>query len=342
MKRRKIMACLTALAAAAALMSMPVLAEEAAQDTYISELTGEPVSASLKDQRPVAVMVDNESIAYPHYGTADADVVYELMNSTANGHITRLMAVVKDWGKITQLGSIRSCRPTNIMMAAEWNAVLCHDGGPFYVDTYFAQDYARDHFSGTFSRVNNGKDWEFTEYCLSGDLEQNFSSTGVSRTYNSFAPEGNRHFRFMTYGTEKDMSLCLGTFETQTAVLPFEHTNSTLRYNAETRTYDYYCYGNLHTDAETGKVMTFKNALILKCPYTLYDANGYMVYNVVQQDLPGYYLCNGYAQPITWSKTSESAVTTYADIEGDELALNPGKIYICLVPDDKWDSLALS
>ena len=26
---------------------------------------------------------------------------------TANGRITRLMAIVKDWGKITQFGSIR-------------------------------------------------------------------------------------------------------------------------------------------------------------------------------------------------------------------------------------------
>ena len=30
-----------------------------------------------KDQRPIAVMVDNERTALPHFGTADADVVYE-------------------------------------------------------------------------------------------------------------------------------------------------------------------------------------------------------------------------------------------------------------------------
>ena len=33
------------------------------------------------------------------------------------------MAIVKDWGKIEQFGSIRSTRSTNIMLAAEWNAV---------------------------------------------------------------------------------------------------------------------------------------------------------------------------------------------------------------------------
>ena len=144
-----VIACVPALAEEAAVAEAPAAGEAVqAEGTYISELTGEPISSELKDQRPIAAMVDNESTAYPHYGVAEGDVVYELMNSTANGHITRLMVLQKDWGKVQQLGSIRSVRPTNIMLAAEWNAVLCHDGGPFYVDEYFAKDYGKDHFSG--------------------------------------------------------------------------------------------------------------------------------------------------------------------------------------------------
>ena len=68
--------------------------------------------------------------------------MYEMMNSTANGRITRLMALVKDWEKITRFGNIRSTRSTNVMLAAEWNAVLCHDGGPFYIDPYISRDYS--------------------------------------------------------------------------------------------------------------------------------------------------------------------------------------------------------
>ena len=63
---------------------------------YRSELTNELIDDSLKDQRPIAVMVDNESIALPHYGLSHADVVYEMMNSTLNGRITRFMALFKD------------------------------------------------------------------------------------------------------------------------------------------------------------------------------------------------------------------------------------------------------
>lgn len=137
--------------------------EVAPEHSYRSELTNEWIDEDLKDQRPIAVMVDNEKTALPHYGLTEADVVYEIMNSTLNDRITRFMVLVKDWESITQLGSIRSVRPTNFMLAAEWNAVLCHDGGPFFIDTWVAKDYTNN-FSGGFARFSNGKATEFTEY----------------------------------------------------------------------------------------------------------------------------------------------------------------------------------
>lgn len=90
-------------------------------------------------------MVDNDERALPHYGTADADVVYELMNSLENNRVTRLMCIVKDWENITQLGSIRSAaRPTFCSMNGY---VLCHDGGPFYIDQYLSSP-TLPHISG--------------------------------------------------------------------------------------------------------------------------------------------------------------------------------------------------
>ena len=142
---------------------------------YRSELTNEWISEDLKDQRPIAAMVDNEKTALPHYGVSKADVVYEMTNSLANDGITRLMVLVKDWESIEQLGSIRSTRPTNLVIAPEWNAIVCHDGGPFYIDDYLAKPFV-DNFSGTFSRVDNGKSREFTEYICPGDLDKNFES----------------------------------------------------------------------------------------------------------------------------------------------------------------------
>lgn len=306
---------------------------------YRSELTNELISEELKNQRPIAAMVDNEIKALPHYGINNADVVYEMMNSTKNGRITRLMALVKDWGSIEQLGSIRSVRPTNILLAAEWNAVICHDGGPFYIDPYFANDYA-DHFSGTFSRVNNGKAREFTEYILPGDLEKNFKNTGVDTEYNEYYP--GPHYQFATEANPVDLTDMVNTKDATKVILPFEHNGSYLEYNEETQTYDYFEYGSAHVDAgDNNKQTSFKNVLIQNCTFHQYDENGYMIFNCIDSGRFGYYLTNGKAILVTWRKTSDTDVTRYFDCEENEIVLNTGKTYVALVPDDNWSDLVI-
>lgn len=308
---------------------------------YRSELTNEWISTDIQNQRPIAVMVDNESIALPHYGTAEGDIVYELMNSLANNRITRLMIVLKDWGKITQMGNIRSTRPSNILLAPEWNAVLVHDGGPFYVNDYFVKPFAAQHFSGDFSRVNNGKSMEFTEYVLSGDLQGKFAATGFPTNYNEFRNPDIAHFNFAT----EDQPIVLSSlYQAQGASevsLPFYHNSSTLRYNSATGTYDYYEYGQLHQDAEDGQVMSFKNVILQDCSYEKLDENGYMKYNVVDYNKPGYYITNGEAIPITWTKSDEQDLTRYYDANGQEITINTGKTYIALVPEDTWNEVGI-
>ncbi len=309
---------------------------------YFSELTGEPISESIKDQRPIAAMVDNEKTALPHYGTSEADVVYELMNSTKNDRITRLMCIVKDWGSIEQLGSIRSTRPTNILLAAEWNAVLCHDGGPLYNDQYFAREWSA-HFSGTFSRINNGKAREFTEYIVSGDLDSNFSNyankAGYETTYNQYANEGS-HFKFVEYGTEFKLSDKYSkTYGCTIAALPFKHNMSQLVYNSETKEYEYYEYDDRHEDAEDGAPLSFKNVILQKCTFTQLDDNGYLIYNCIDPGNNGWYLTNGEAKDIAWNKLTETGKTMYYDETGAELEINTGKTYIALIPADAWDQV---
>lgn len=313
--------------------------------TYRSELTGEPISEDLKDQRPVAIMVDNEKTALPHYGTAKADIVYELMNSTANDRITRLMCVYKDWqgdDSAEQIGSIRSTRPTNIILCAEYNAVLCHDGGPFYNDPYFEEGIV-EHFSGNFPRVSNGKDIEFTEYVTKDSLVSRFESTGYSTTYNENAPSRDSHFTFADYGTTVDLSETGGdnVVDATDIKLPFKHNSSELKYNEETGLYDYYDYGELHKDADTEDTMSFTNVILQDCSFTQYDENGYLIYNCIGLD-QGWYITGGKAMPITWEKADEKDITKYYDADHNEIQINQGKTYISLVPSDGWDSLTLN
>lgn len=323
--------------------------EVAPEHSYRSELTNEWIDEDLKDQRPIAVMVDNEKTALPHYGLTEADVVYEIMNSTLNDRITRFMVLVKDWESITQLGSIRSVRPTNFMLAAEWNAVLCHDGGPFFIDTWVAKDYTNN-FSGGFARFSNGKATEFTEYITYDKytnsnkgktydgLKQRFANSKYTTTYNQYY-EGP-HFQFaadeQTFSDRSDA-------DTATVVeLPFPHNKSTLKYNESTGTYDYYEYGAAHLDPlHDSAQLTFKNVILQNTTFSELG-EGYLIYNAIDSGRDGYYITNGQVIEVTWTKSGESDITVYYDKKtGKEIELNTGKTYISLIPSDSWSDLVI-
>ena len=298
-----------------------------------NELTGLEVSDALVNQRPVAIMVDNEKKALKHYGTAEADIVYEMMNSIANGRVTRLMCLYKDWQNLKQTGSIRSTRTTNVMLTGEYNAVLVHDGGPFYIKTYLAQPYAAN-LSGGFTRVKNGKPTEFTEYVFGTELVKRFNKSKLSTNY-TYPLERATHFVFGA----ADADLAAGTPVNNVDMSNvFLHNKSKLSYNAATRTYDYYEYGSIHQDAEDNQVLTFKNVLLQCVPFTQLDKNGYLTYNVVGTGA-GFYITNGKAVPITWAKGSETGITHYYNADGSEITVNRGKTYIGLLPSDSWDKL---
>ena len=301
-----------------------------------NELTGLEVSDAIAAQRPVAIMVDNEKKALAHYGTAEADIVYEMMNSTANGRITRLMCLYKDWTNLAQTGSIRSTRTTNVILSGEYNAVLIHDGGPFYINTYLAQPYAA-HISGGFTRVKNGKPTEFTEYVFGPEMVRRFTKSKLSTNYTT-ALERGTHFLFYPADTDLTAGVPAGTVDLTDV---FQRNSSKLVYNAATMTYDYYEFGLLHQDAEDGQTMTFKNVLLQDVSFNQLDKNGYLTYNVIGQGV-GYYLTNGKVIPITWTKGSETGFTHYYGPDGSEISVNRGKTYIGLVPADSWDKVKLN
>lgn len=309
------------------------------ENMYLSELTGEPISLDLKNQRPIAVMVDNEITAYPHFGISEADIVYEIVNSYHNGYITRMLPILKDWKNIKQMGSIRSTRIAYIRLMAEYNFVLCHDGQSNIALPYFQNIYARDHISGTFSRVNNGKAWEFTEYILPGDLEKNMEALNISEEYGSQYPLEETRFNFVEYGLEvmNDDNL-----KTNSGIdLPYPHNKSQLKYNEKTKTYDYYCYGDIHKDGEDDEVLSFKNVIIMSIDMRKADEEGHVFFEILEGDKPIYYLSNGHIIEGTWDKSEELAYTKYYDLDGNELLMNTGKTYIAYVPSSFFNDIVL-
>ena len=159
-----------------------------------------------------------------------------------------------------------------------------------------------------FTRINNGKAREFTEYISAGELTKRFQQAGYSKEYNAFYP--GKHFNFSD--TEIDLSLKPNAIPCTEIALPFPHNQSKLVYNAVTKTYDYYEYGKAHVDPQHNNAqLTFKNLLIQDTTFAQLDRNGYMIYNVIDVGRSGYYITNGKAIEVVWAKVGENAPTVY-------------------------------
>ena len=316
------------------------IVEEVVPDNmYRSELTNEIIDISLQNQRPVAIMVDNEKTALDHYGLTQADIVYEIMNSTANDEVTRFMAIVKDWGSITRFGSIRSVRPTNFMIAPEYDAVLIHDGGPFYIDPFLKNPWVNN-LSGGFARIENGKPREFTEYVTTGEIESRLAARGYSSEYTEYY-EGP-HWQFATKANPVDLGETYNAIDCTLVDLPFPHNDSQLDYDEESNTYLYSEYGQPHIDPENdNKQLAFTNIILQCAVLNVFDENGYMQFNLINESGNGYFITGGKAIPITWKKTADTSPTKYYDSEGNEITLNTGKTYIGLVSGTRWNELVL-
>lgn len=311
---------------AAALAFGPAISAQAAGG--INELTGLPTLAP-ELQRPIAVMIDNDAIASPHYGLGEADIIYEMVNSTKNRRVTRLMAIYKDYNSVSRFGNIRSARPTNIILANEYNAILIHDGGPIYINPFIAM-YQLPHLSGGFSRIPNGKPSWYTEYCLAGEAARRIAAAGYSPFYTDPACVQNR-FNF----GYNDLP---GGVPVNSVSLPFPHNSTILAYNAATGTYAWNELGAPVVDAEDLQAVNFKNVIIQCAPMVELDGNGYMIYGVIGQGV-GFYLTNGKASAITWFK-DVLGHTQYFNLDGTPITVNPGKTYIGIVPEDSWSLVA--
>lgn len=317
----------------------PAVEEETREGMYRSELTNEWIDESLQNQRPIAVMVDNEKTALPHYGLSKADVVYEMTNSVLNDGVTRFMVMMKDWESIEQLGSVRSVRPTNLQIAPEWNAVVCHDGGPFYINAHLENPYV-EHFSGTFSRVDNGKSREFTEYILPGDLDKNFKNSGYSIDYNEYYP--GPHYQFASETDPVDLADASDSEDCTHVDLPYKHNKPYLDYDATKKVYNYSEYGAAHVDPGNDNTqMSFTNVILQNSEYQVFDDHGYMAFYIIDSGRDGYYITNGKAIPITWTKETDLTPTKYYDMAGNEIVINTGKTYVAIIPDDLWDDMVI-
>lgn len=306
--------------------------------TYINNLTGEIIAdKEVSLQRPVAIMVNNISIAQPvQTGLNDADIIYE---TEVEGGITRLMAVFKDLKSVKQVGTVRSARYPYIDLAAGHNAVFVHHG----IDNEHATPHlgvVKSIVLGTNNggkRVSNGLASEHTLYAYGDKLWETIKSTHDT----SFEDASNwANFADGKTPVKYDNA-------SNSVTIPFSTSYKTVfNYDANTGRYTRYFRDTKRQDYVTGEAVTVKNVFVLNTTISDYDgckevAKGKSAHRKVELTSgSGYYFVNGTYTKINWSKGDSTDSFKFTKEDGSALTVDVGNSWVCLV--DKNNNVTIA
>lgn len=300
-----------------------------------SYLTGEWVDEAVARQRPFACMMGNTSDAMPQYGIGNADVIYEV---PVEGSFTRLMPIFQDYANMGTIESIRSCRLYFAYFAKEFDAIYAHWGEAHYATEFLKSMDDLDGEDGalgnTFFRDHNRKAPH--NGCTSGENIVNaISQKGYTAEH---AADYAGHYRF-NEKDKKDVVLKDGR-DAAVVSVGYAVNKPWFVYDKKAKKYLRYQFSDAQIDGATQKQLSVKNILLQYTPWYNEDENGYLNFQTVSSG-SGVYITDGKAIDVTWSKSGENEATHYYDASGEEITLNQGKTWVCVVQDSRADKVAV-
>lgn len=282
------------------------------------------------NSRPIAVMINNIGPAREvQSGLQEAYMVYEII---VEGGLTRLMAVYKD-ADTARVGSIRSSRHYYLDYALENDAIYVHWG---------YSEYAQNDISKL--KINNvnglvyGNKYFWKDNTLKVATEHR-AFTNMDLIHQGMEKLGYRSTTnekpLLNYSVEElDLSTIEGAIPANNISITYSRSmTSSYVYDAEAKNYKRSVNGKPHIDHAINEQNTAKNIITYQVKNTtiLGDVKGRQNLDNIGSGT-GYYISDGYAVPISWSKTSRSAKTIYKLKDGTELKVNDGNTYIQIQP----------
>lgn len=301
----------------------------------ISYLTGEYVKPKRAERRPVAVMYNNIINAIPHSGLSNADVIYE---APVEGSLTRLMGIFDNYDKLEKIGSIRSSRIYYCYFALEWDAIYCHFG-----QSKYALDFLQSGNIDTVSSLTAGNNFYRTSdrvaphNCfISGEkINEAIESLEHRKKYEK---DYTGKFQF----AEPDTIVELTSKKIATKVeLGYPINQPWFEYNSEDGQYYRYQYDDKHIDDQNNEQLHCSNIIVQFVNASIYP-DGKSLDITLTGSGDGWYVTKGKAQKVTWKKDETMGRTKYYDKDGNEITLNTGKTWICMVQNEYSDNVKFS
>ncbi len=291
---------------------------------YRNPLNGEKMNEAYTG-RVFAVTINNVSPALPHKGVKDADIYFEMF---INDYCTRGLALFSDIKSVADIGSIRSTRYNFTDIAVAYNAVLFHANCSGEV----LQDMIKSGIDNLAADIPIG--YRDSDRSAAGyAYEHTLFATGES-LYNAAAGKGfELSVADKNYGMNFTEEATPAGDSAQEIEIVFTHDSvkktSTMKYNSETDSYNYYQYGKEMTDGNDGTLEEFKNVIVILAPTQ--NQGVYHVADLIGSG-DGYFACGGKIVPIRWTHANETDTFSFTLTDGTPLMQEVGSTYIAIAP----------
>ncbi|WP_027431942.1 DUF3048 domain-containing protein [Lachnospira multipara] len=282
--------------------------------------------------RPFAISINN---VYPattvQRGLNKAFLIYEI---PVEGGQTRLLAFFKDVEEDLQVGTVRSARHNMLDYCFESDAIFVHFGGSDWAISQISStgiDDINGMYDSPFWRENpKNLATEHTAYTSTLKLLEYARDT---KGFNMEADSAEDTLVFNYNVSDVELSGVEGALPaTNVKVTIGGAQTTTFSYDQTTKEYTRANNGTTASDYGTGENFTAKNIIVQNISYG-YMSDNYCLDIYTTGSGTGYYITNGSAIPINWSKADRYAQTVYTNAAtGEEIELSDGRTYVELHP----------
>ena len=278
--------------------------------------------------RPFAISINN---VYPattvQRGLNKAFLIYEI---PVEGGQTRLLAFFKDVEEDLQVGTVRSARHNMLDYCFESDAIFVHFGGSDWAISQISStgiDDINGMYDSPFWRENpKNLATEHTAYTSTLKLLEFARDT---KGFNMEADSAEETLVFNYNVSDVDLSGQQGAIAaTNVSVTLGGAQTTTFTYDETSKEYLRANNGTAATDYGTGEQFSAKNIIVQNIDYG-YMSDNYCLDIYTTGTGTGYYITNGSAIPINWSKADRYSKTIYTNAAtGEEIELSDGRTYV--------------
>ena len=326
-------------------------------DFALNPMTGvQDMDPANEGNKPITIVVNNVYAAMPQRGVSQADAIFEY---ETEGGISRLLCVFADVNTIPEIGSLRSARVVTANLSAGLGAIFVHFGREARVVSYFSNNNivhidgnylcagkysSSDYEDGYVDLPGNTFFWRDKDWASKRAIEHTAVSDGThikeALEYKGIdlscgEDEAPMMFNFVP-DNSKDIENATETCSAINVYFSASNDDAYFEYNEGDGLYYKSQYGDPQIDENNGNQIAVTNVFVLYVRVALADDN-YRTDYFFEEGGSGYYICDGKIINVTWTKTDVHEPIKVYNEDGEEVEVNRGKSYICLVRSSNAD-----